>query len=240
MVTWFSFSRKRLDVPLLRSRSEADSATKVELKELTPELLVYLGKAACLQLAAFEQLSVAVATAPTVGAKERITRAASLTLAAQHGLTAEISRAGATPGEVMERYSLDVEDFSHRVAGNSWAETLMSCYITNGFINDFLARLATGLPAGPAERVGVALAANSAGDLLAAEVGAAIDASPQSASRLAMWGRRLVGDTMLVTRSVLQTPAPAVSPETDDRIEPIFNELIAAHTRRMDALGLTA
>jgi len=212
----------------------------VELKELTPELLVYLGKAACLQLAAFEQLSVAVATAPTAGAKERITRAASLTLAAQHGLTAEISRAGATPGEVMERYSHDVEDFSNRVVGNTWTETLMSCYITNGFINDFLERLATGLPAGPAERVSAVLAANSAADLLAVELAAALDASPESSSRLAMWGRRLVGDTMLVTRSVLETPSPADSAETDDRIEPIFNELIAAHTRRMDALGLTA
>ena len=238
MVNWFSFSRKRLEVPRLRSRSGSDSATKVELKELTPELLVYLGKAACLQLIAFEQLSVAVATAPTAAAKERITRAASLTLATQHGLTAEISRAGALPGEVMERYSRDVDDFSHRVAGNNWAETLMSCYITGGFINDFLSRLATGLPSGPAERVAAVFAANSGAELIAAELAAAIDASPQSASLLAIWGRRLVGDTMLVTRSVLETPV--ASPDTDDRIEPIFNELVAAHTRRMDALGLTA
>ncbi len=52
-----------------------------------------------------------------------------------------------------------------------------------------------------------------------------------------MWGRRLVGDTMLVARSSLAIGREAPG---EDRIEPVFTELIAAHTRRMDALGLTA
>jgi LPS sulfotransferase NodH len=66
----------------------------------------------------------------------------------------------------------------------------------------------------------------------------AIAADPPLASRLAMWGRRLVGDTLLVARSVLHHSNNLDSDE--QRIEPIFTELIAAHTRRMDALGLTA
>jgi LPS sulfotransferase NodH len=66
----------------------------------------------------------------------------------------------------------------------------------------------------------------------------AIDAHPRLSSRLAMWGRRLVGDTMLVARSALRFTEDHLSDEA--RIEPVFTELIAAHTRRMDALGLTA
>ncbi|MBC7591006.1 MAG: hypothetical protein H7226_08185, partial [Salinibacterium sp.] len=58
------------------------------------------------------------------------------------------------------------------------------------------------------------------------------------AARLAMWGRRLVGDTILVARSALRYTDNHISDEA--RIEPVFTELIAAHTRRMDALGLTA
>src|SRR5690606_8604867 len=66
----------------------------------------------------------------------------------------------------------------------------------------------------------------------------AIDANPRLSSRLAMWGRRLVGDTMLVARSALVL---GPNHDTDEaRIEPVFTELIAAHTRRMDNLGLTA
>jgi hypothetical protein len=51
-----------------------------------------------------------------------------------------------------------------------------------------------------------------------------------------MWGRRLVGDTLLVARSALASHAR----EDQERLEPVWTELIAAHTRRMDALGLTA
>ena len=52
-----------------------------------------------------------------------------------------------------------------------------------------------------------------------------------------MWGRRLVGDTMLVARSSLSIGGELPG---EERIEPVFTELISAHTRRMDALGLTA
>jgi LPS sulfotransferase NodH len=63
-------------------------------------------------------------------------------------------------------------------------------------------------------------------------------ADPALSSRLAVWGRRLVGDTQLVARSALQ-----MSGNKDDdemRLEPVFTDLIAAHSRRMDELGLTA
>jgi LPS sulfotransferase NodH len=66
----------------------------------------------------------------------------------------------------------------------------------------------------------------------------AIEANPHLASRLAMWGRRLVGDTLLMARAALALP-DNTAPD-DARLEPVFTELIAAHTRRMDDLGLTA
>jgi hypothetical protein len=57
-----------------------------------------------------------------------------------------------------------------------------------------------------------------------------------------MWGRRLVGDTLLVARSAMPAadPASGEARNNEARIEPVFTELIAAHTRRMDGLGLTA
>ena len=78
--------------------------------------------------------------------------------------------------------------------------------------------------------------------MLVHELQTAIENDVALGSRLAMWGRRLVGDTLLVARSAM----PAADPGTDRgdgaeaRIEPVFTELIAAHTRRMDGLGLTA
>lgn len=53
-----------------------------------------------------------------------------------------------------------------------------------------------------------------------------------------MWGRRLVGDTLLIARSSLADVGHTRRDEA--RLEPVFTELISSHTRRMDALGLTA
>jgi hypothetical protein len=81
-------------------------------------------------------------------------------------------------------------------------------------------------------------AAGSGSDILVEQLQAAIDSNPRLASRLAMWGRRLVGDTLLIARASL---APHPDTEKDEeRLEPVFTEVIAAHTRRMDVLGLTA
>jgi LPS sulfotransferase NodH len=90
---------------------------------------------------------------------------------------------------------------------------------------------------GLSDRISALLSDDEAEDLLVEELREAIDGNPRLASRLAMWGRRLVGDTMLVARSALHLEQRA---DGEERVEPIFTELIAAHTRRMDALGLTA
>ena len=75
------------------------------------------------------------------------------------------------------------------------------------------------------------------------------------ASRLALWGRRLMGDVLLELRAAFDNRKLAGLPKTkklspaDERevnlasyskLEPLISELIGAHSLRMDALGLTA
>ncbi|GAB3607154.1 ferritin-like fold-containing protein [Conyzicola nivalis] len=238
MVNWFSRTGKRAEVPRLRPRSETEPATKVDLAELTPDLLTFLGKAAYLQLTIFENLGRAMAVAPTTEAKEVLSRVAALSLAKHHGLTAEIRRHGEEPGAVMEPFTRSIDDFQRVTQGGDWFEELLACHITAGFLDDFFVHLAAGLPTDYAGRVTTVLRADSGAELLADELRREIEADDKLDSRLAMWGRRLVGDTMLVARATLAPSANSVSDEA--RIEPVFTELIAAHTRRMDGLGLTA
>jgi hypothetical protein len=238
VVNWFSRKGKRVEVPRLRPRSESEPTTKVDLAELTPELGTFLGKAAYLQLTIFENLGHAIATSPTAEAKELLGRVAALSLAKHHGLTAEIRRHGDEPGAVMEPFTAAIDAYQAGTRGGDWFETLVACHITAGFLDDFFVRLAAGLPADYRSHVEAVYRTDSGSELLAAEIRTVIDADEKVASRLAMWGRRLVGDTMLVARSTLATSANSVSDEA--RIEPVFTELIANHTRRMDGLGLTA
>jgi len=212
--------------------------TKVDLVEFTPDIMSFLGRAAYVQLTQFENLSRAISSAPSTAAKTAIGRAAELSLSKHRMLVDEIAKDGGSAAEVMEPSTADVDRFERATHGADWFETLVTCYLTAGFLDDFFTRLAQGLPADPARRVADIYARESGEAVLAELLQTAIEENPRLASRLAMWGRRLVGDTMLVARSALLYGENHTSDEA--RIEPVFTELIAAHTRRMDALGLTA
>lgn len=206
--------------------------------ELTPPLLEYLGRAAYVQLTLFENLSRAVANAPTVAAKAAIGRSAELSITKHRALADEIVKTGSSAAEAMDPYTAEVDDFQRVTNGGDWYENVVTCYVTSGFLDDFFIRLAAGLSADPARRIAEIYSSGSGEDVLVEQLASAIAASPRLASRLAMWGRRLVGDTMLVARASLHYTDNHKSDEA--RIEPVFTELIAAHTRRMDSLGLTA
>ena len=238
MVNWSWRRGTRVEAPRLRQRSQLPAKLQVDLAELTPDTARLLGQAAYLQLTIFENLSRAVATAPTMEKKAAISGAASLSLAKYHALTAEIERHGLTAAAVMDPNRSAIDRFQRLTQGSDWFEALTSCYVTAGFLDDFFMRLAAGLPADTATRVTAIMRAENGEKLIGKELLAAIAANPRLASRLAMWGRRLVGDTMLVARAALATSSNHDSDEA--RIEPVFSELIAAHTRRMDVLGLTA
>jgi hypothetical protein len=212
-------------------------ATRLELAELAPPVDRFLGQAAYVQLSIFEDLSRLVAIAPTLEAKEALSQASAISLDRYRGLTAEIRRHGAEPSAAMEPYTTGTDFFQKVTQGADFYESLMTSHITAGILDDFFSRLALGLPAADAARI-TPLYDPSHEQIVADQLRVGISANPRLAARLAMWGRRLVGDTMLVARASLATPPTSESDEA--KVEPVFTELIAAHTRRMDALGLTA
>jgi hypothetical protein len=239
VVNWFWRRRTQAPAPKLRPRAVGDSpSTKVDLASLTPDLTTFLGKAAYLQLAIFENLSRVVRSAPSTEAKSSLSAVAGFALAKHRGLVAEIERHGADAAETMQPFVAEIDGFQRITEGSDWYESVTSCYLTAGFLDDFLIRLASGLPGAAGDRIVAIVEEDSGESIIVAELLAAIEKNPRLAARLAMWGRRLVGDTMLLSRWMLR---PTDNHDSDEaRIEPVFTELIAAHTRRMDALGLTA
>lgn len=236
VVSWFRRARPRVAAPSVSTRSEAIEVARVELVDLAPTPERYLGQTAYLTLVLFENLGRAVTSAPTTEAKSRLSRAAAEMLAAHEGLIDELAARHDDPVAEMDPFRIPLDEFQRRTQGTDWYEILVTCYVTAGFLTDFFVGLAAGLPSSLSKRVGSLLLADKGEAVLVTELRAAIDASPQLASRLAMWGRRLVGDTMLVARSALEQGGAL----PEEKIEPVFTELIAAHTRRMDTLGLTA
>jgi hypothetical protein len=239
VVNWFRRRKKRIVVPRLHSRGEVATGTnRIDFAELTPGLPQFLAQAAYLQLTVFEALSEAVANAPTTEVKEVVSEVAGHSLDKHHDLVEELERRGADAGDAMKHYAPSIDAYRARTHGATWLETVTTCYLTAGLLDDFSRRLATGLAADAAARIQQIYAKPDGHELLVDQLREAIDADPRIASKLAMWGRRLVGDTLLIARTALALPPS--SPSEEARLEPVFTEIIAAHTRRMDALGLTA
>jgi hypothetical protein len=211
---------------------------RVALAELTPVLSRYLGQAACLQLLNFENLSALISSAPTLENKTALVRVAALSLEKYEGLLAEIELTGGNPVDHLEPFAPHIENFQQATRGGDWYEGLVTSYVTAGILDDFFIALAEGLQEGPATRIRELLSGNEGSRIIVEQLSASTAVNPRLASRLALWGRRLVGDTLLIARSALAVPEDTRPDEA--RLEPVFTDLIAAHTRRMDDLGLTA
>ncbi|UOE45603.1 ferritin-like fold-containing protein [Agromyces larvae] len=233
-MVWWSNRRRARPEPGLRPSVVPTELVRVDFTDLAPEPIAFLGQAAAIQLEFFEGLSRAVATAPDLVSKEGLSAAAGVALRKHHALIAELRREGVEPVTMMQPFAAATERFREITSGDDWYELLLGIHVTSGILDDFFSRLAEGLPSDLGARVRVILAEAGAGGVLEQRLSSAIADVPGLADRLALWGRSLVGDTLLVARSALRTGGD------DQAVEPVFTELIAEHTRRMDALGLTA
>lgn len=240
MVSLFGRRERNVDLPRVRPRARGgnQNVNRVSLGELTPDPKPFLGRAAYVQLSLFNAAAHAVATAPHTRGKNALSRVARLSLQKYEGLVAELIRLGHDPSIAMQPYESDTDRYQRAVVGKDWYEALVTCYVTAGLLDDFFVRLSGGLSDDENNRISALLAPDTASQYIVVELRTAIEESPRLASRLALWGRRLVGDTLLMARAALVVPDNTAPDEA--RLEPVFTEMIAAHTRRMDALGLTA
>jgi hypothetical protein len=173
-----------------RPSSKQLPVNRVELGAFTPDLEVYLGQAAYLQLALSEALGRATESAPSVRAQAVTARVAGATLDRHRGLTAEIQRSGGDPAASMEPHVAAIDEFRRRTTGSTWFETMLAHYVCAGLLDDVFVRLAAGLSADHRDRIVTVLEAGDDAETVAEILSASIEADPRLASRLALWGRR--------------------------------------------------
>ncbi|WP_125100644.1 ferritin-like fold-containing protein [Leucobacter chromiireducens] len=239
MFEWIrGLRRKNAPARKLRSRGEGPDTERVELSELAPGILPFLGLTAYLQLELYEAATRAVSGAPTLEAKNVLAEIAGQTLSKHQLLTAEIRDRGHEPHVVMTPFSPVIDSYVERIDTPDWHQHVLSLYLVGGLFDDFFASLAEGLR-DSYQAEAIKILRNDAGRAeLKALLEAALDTDSGLSSWLALWGRRLVGDTLLVARAVLTLSERREFDASE--MEPVFTELIADHIRRMDGLGLTA
>ncbi|MGP3536142.1 ferritin-like fold-containing protein [Microbacterium sp. RD1] len=221
----------------LRSRGDFGEATRVDFEELAPDADTYLGQAAYLQLGFFETLSELIASTPELAQKEALSRAAGAALRKHEELVALIRERGGDPTAVMLPFREELDGFRRATHGSRPQETMLSVHITAGMLDDFYLALSSSY-GDTGRRVARILQADDDRSAIVEITQQTIASDPEWAALLALWGRRLVGDTLLVARSALRSRALDAAEEA--RVEPVFTELMGAHARRMDAMGLAA
>ena len=209
-----------------------------------------LGLVAQLEHVAFARLAADSALAPTIEQRLELSRFAAAAVERRDRVLARITEIGGDPVAAVRVYGDVLDDFDARTPPGSWWERLLKAYVGYGVADDFCRLAAEGLDAGSRAVVIEVLDDASHAELAVAELDAAGSADGVLTARLALWGRRLVGEALgVVQRLLVQRPAlvrlvalgsasqadaPANAPTK------LFGELTAQHTRRMARLGLTA
>lgn len=243
MVKWFDRTPREALAPLLRPRKPRAQGDLVLLQDLRPEPGIYLGQAAALQLAVLQQAATAVSEAPNLESKAQVAEVTRIVADRYSAFASLIRSDEADPVEAMQPFLTETERFMRATSGADWYELLLSLHVTSGLLIDFLIAYAGGLPESYRGPVLRALERETGQPILSSMLRTVVEANPRLGSRLALWGRRLVGDTLLQMyiavnggdSSTLADNAPG-----EGLLEPAFNDIVAGHSRRMDALGLTA
>jgi tRNA-(MS[2]IO[6]A)-hydroxylase (MiaE)-like len=208
-----------------------------------------LGALAYGELTAFARLAEDVELAPGLPDKARLGRMAVQEFEHFDLLSQRLREVGADPAEAMQPFVAPVDAFHERTAPNDWLESLVKAYVGDGIATDFYREVSAYVDEHTRELVHRVLSDTGHADFVVGAVRQATQADPRVAGRLALWGRRIVGEALSQAQRVAadRDALAAVLVGAGSRpgadlaeIGRMFARLTENHTRRMGRLGLTA
>jgi hypothetical protein len=208
-----------------------------------------LGALAYGELTAFERLADDAAFAPSIADKAALAAMAVAEYNHFAVLRSRLEQLGVSPEAAMEPFMPALEAFHERTAPADWLEGLVKAYVGDGIAADFYREVAAYLDDSTRDLVLQVLEDTGHSTFAVERVRAAIEADPRLAGRLALWGRRLVGEALSQAQRVAaERDALAallvggVAHRGADLAEVgrMFARLTENHTKRMASLGLSA
>jgi hypothetical protein len=208
-----------------------------------------LGAIAYGEMSAFERLSEDAKMAPGLPDKAELARMATTEFAHFEGLRQRLAELGADPFAAMEPFVAPFDAFHVRTAPADWLEGLVKAYVGDGLAADFYREIATFLDADTRTIIIESLSDSGQSAFVVDRVRKAIAAEPRLGGRLALWGRRLMGEALSQAQRVAadRDALTALLTGGVDRpgmdlaaIGRLFTRLTENHAKRMDALGLAA
>ncbi|CAB4900296.1 MAG: hydroxylase [Actinobacteria bacterium] len=211
--------------------------------EVGPAVVDLLGVLAYAELTAFDRLAEDARLAPTLDGRAALARMAAAEIAHHQRLDERLRELGVAPADAMAPFVAPLDAFHDSTRAGTWLEGLVKAYVGDGLATDFYREVAAFLPEPDRGLVLEVLADTGHADFAVREVRAAIAGDRRVAGRLALWARRLVGEAMTQSQAVIAERdglADLLITGTGDLngIAELLGRLTAAHSRRMETLGL--
>jgi hypothetical protein len=201
------------------------------------------------EMSAFERLAEDAKMAPSLEDKAELARMAATEFSHFERLRDRLTELGASPYEAMEPFRMPFDAFHVRTAPSDWLEGLVKAYVGDGLAADFYREVAAFLDVGTRDLIVESLADAGQSEFVVDRVRRAIAADHRVGGRLALWGRRLMGEALSQAQRVAaeRDALSALLAGGVDRpgmdlaaIGRLFTRLAENHSRRMEALGLAA
>jgi hypothetical protein len=230
------------DPPQARPVAFADPAYLAAVVDL-------LGAISYGEMSAFERLSEDAKLAPTLADKAELAQMACTELGHFQQLRARLAELGADPFSAMSPFVTAFESFHARTAPADWLEGLVKAYVGDGLAADFYREVAMFVDTDTRAIIVECLSDTEQATYVVGRVRAAIAAEPRVGGRLALWGRRLMGEALSQAQRVVadRDALSALLAGGVDRpaldlaaIGRLFARVTENHSQRMQALGLAA
>jgi hypothetical protein len=212
-------------------------------------VLELLGILAYGEISACERLADDAKMAPDLRAKVELAAMATAEFHHFEGLRDRLVELGEDPFEAMAPFAATFERFHTKTRPSDWLEGLVKAYVGDGLAADFYREIAAFLDPGTRELVLETLSGTGHSAFVIDTIRAAIESDPRIGGRLALWGRRLMGEALSQAQTVVaeRDALSAVLVGGIDHpgmdlagIGRMFTRLTEAHAARMDKLGLAS
>lgn len=208
-----------------------------------------LGAIAYGEISAYERLVEDAKLAPSIEDKIALGTMATVEFGHVLRLRDRLVELGADPYDAMRPFQATFDNFHAHTAPADWYEGLIKAYVGDGLAADFYREIAAFLDADTRELIIGSLSDSGQSAFVVDRVRQGIAADPRLGGRLALWGRRLMGEAL--------TQAQQTAAERDalsallaggvDRpgmdlaaLGRMFTRMTERHTERMADLGLDA
>lgn len=212
-----------------------------------PEAAVrsFVGLAGYASLGSFSLLAQDAGKSPDIATRLRLSRMAAAELDETDFLEPIIERHGGNAPDVVGKFAPIINDFLVRAEPRDWWERIMRSYVGFNLLHDLLHELSEGLDEDFRDRVREAAGVPGHADFVAEQLEPVLANDDKLASRLALWGRRVVGEGItLVRRLFREHPELAdLLPGEGDasaREAALLGRLQTSHARRLGRLKLTS